>query len=82
METEKLPEVRLDCFDEKSAQWIVDYVEENVPDRRRGSNAIRREGPTVVITYTDKRWPYDITEMAEAEGLAGDREMGAVYACL
>lgn len=82
METEKLPEVRLECFDEASAQWIIDYVDENVPDERRGSNSVRREESTVIITYSHYRWPYDITEMAEAEGLAGDHQMAAVYACL
>lgn len=82
MATKKLPEVRLECLDGKSAQWIIDYVDQNVPAGRRGVNAVRRENSTVVITYINKMWPYDIAEMAEKEKLAGDSECAAVYACL
>jgi len=80
METEKLPEVRLECLDEKSAQWVIDRCNE-APKAGR-NNRGRREGKTVIITYADFRWPYDIAEMAEAEGMAADAEIAAVYACL
>lgn len=82
MGPKELPQVRLECFDEASAQWILDYVDENVPAERRGPNAVRRDGSTVIITYSNYRWPYDIAEMAEAEGLAGDKQIGSVFACL
>lgn len=82
MATEELPEVRLECFDEKSAQWIVDYVIREVPASRRGRNGVRLDGSTVIITYDNKMWPYDIASMAEAENLADDSRVAAVYACL
>lgn len=81
MELEKLPEVRLECLDEESAEEIIRLCGE-VPPRRRGRNAVRREGNVVVITYTTKMWPYDIADMAGDMKLAGDRETAAVFACL
>lgn len=81
METEKLPEVRLECLDEVSAVEVVRRAEE-VPVERRGDNHVRREGSTVIITYTNKMWPYNIADMAGELGLAGDAESAAVFACL
>lgn len=81
MELEKLPEVRLECLDEASAEEVIRRCEE-VPPERRGRNSVRREGSTVIITYTTKMWPYDIADMAGEEGWAGDSESAAVFACL
>lgn len=81
MEGEKLPEVRLECLDEESAKKVMEKVEQ-VPAARRGQNYARREGSTVVITYTNKMWPYDLADMAGEEGWAGDAESAAVFACL
>jgi hypothetical protein len=81
MEGEKLPEVRLVCLDEESAKQVIQKAEE-VPPERRGRNYVRREGATVIITYTHKMWPYDIADMAGELGLAGDAESAAVFACL
>jgi hypothetical protein len=81
MEGEKLPEVRLVCLDEESAKQVMEKAEE-VPQERRGRNYVRREGATVVITYTNKMWPYDLADMAGGLGLAGDSESAAVFACL
>ena len=81
METEKLPEVTLECLDEVSAVEVVRRAEE-VPAEQRGNNHIRREGSTVIITYTNKMWPYNIADMAGELGLAGDAESAAVFACL
>lgn len=81
METEKLPEVRLECLDEVSAVEVVRRAEE-VSVERRGDNHVRREGSTVIITYTNKMWPYNIADMAGELGLAGDAESAAVFACL
>ncbi|WGV35826.1 hypothetical protein SEA_FRANKENWEENIE_137 [Streptomyces phage Frankenweenie] len=81
MEGEKLPEVRLVCLDEESAKEVVRRAEE-VPAERRGKNSVQRDGDTVVITYTNKMWPYDLADMAGDLGLAGDAESAAVFACL
>lgn len=81
MEGEKLPEVRLVCLDEESAKEVVRRAEE-VPAERRGKNSVQRDGDTVVITYTNKMWPYDLADMAGELGLAGDAESAAVFACL
>lgn len=81
MEGEKLPEVRLVCLDEESAKEVVRRAEE-VPAERRGKNSVQRDGETVVITYTNKMWPYDLADMAGDLGLAGDAESAAVFACL
>ncbi|MGH8967756.1 MAG: hypothetical protein ACRDXB_20875 [Actinomycetes bacterium] len=81
MEGEKLPEVRLVCLDEEAAEKVMEHVRE-VPEARRGNNHARREGATVVITYTNKMWPYDLADMAGELGLAGDSESAAVFACL
>lgn len=81
MEGEKLPEVRLVCLDEESAKKVVRRAEE-VPAERRGKNSVQRDGDTVVITYTNKMWPYDLADMAGDLGLAGDAESAAVFACL
>lgn len=81
METEKLPEVWLECFNEESAQKIIDFCNA-VPPERKGRNSARREGSFVTITYTNKMWPYDIAEMAEAENLASDDRTAEVYGCL
>lgn len=81
MEGEKLPEVRLVCLDEESAKTVIEKAEE-VPQERRGRNSVRRDGATVIITYTNKMWPYDLADMAGDMGLAGDAESAAVFACL
>lgn len=81
MEGEKLPEVRLVCLDEESAKEVVRRAEE-VPAERRGKNSVQCDGDTVVITYTNKMWPYDLADMAGDLGLAGDAESAAVFACL
>lgn len=81
MEAEELPEVRLVCLDEESAKEVIEKAE-TVPAERRGQNYVRREGATVIITYTNKMWPYDLADMAGELGLAGDAESAAVFACL
>lgn len=81
MATEKLPEVVLECLDDASAEEVMRRAGE-VPVERRGNNHIRREGSTIIITYTNKMWPYDIADMAGELGLAGDAESAAVFACL
>lgn len=81
MEAEKLPEVRLVCFDDQAAQEVIRLCDE-VPEERRGKNSVRREGNVIVITYTNKMWPYDIADMAGDMALAGDAESAAVFACL
>lgn len=81
METEGLPEVTLECLDEASAMEVMRRAEE-VPEDRRGRNYVRREGKSIILTYTNKMWPYDIADMAGELGLAGDAESAAVFACL
>jgi|EndMetStandDraft_3_1072993.scaffolds.fasta_scaffold286444_2 hypothetical protein len=81
MEGENLPEVRLECLDEEAAEKVMEHVR-GVPEARRGNNHARREGATIVITYTNKMWPYDLADMAGELGLAGDAESAAVFACL
>jgi hypothetical protein len=81
VELEKLPEVRLECLDEKSAMEVIRLCEE-VPEKRRGKNSVRREGNIVVITYNNKMWPYDIADMAGELELAGDAEAAQVFACI
>lgn len=81
METEGLPEVKLECLDEASAVEVMRRAEE-VPASRRNNNHVRRDGSTIIIAYTDKMWPYDIADMAGELGLAGDAESAAVFACL
>lgn len=78
---EKLPEVILECFDEESAKEVMSRVAE-VPPERLGRNAARRDGANIVITYTNKMWPYDLADMAGELGLAGDHESARVIACL
>lgn len=81
MESDELPQVRLECFDGACARKVVAFCEQ-VPENRRGRNSAVRDGSAVVIRYTNKLWPYDIAEMAQAENLAGDSQCAAVYACL
>ncbi len=78
---EKLPEVILECFDEESAKEVMSRIAE-VPPERLGRNAARRDGANIVITYTNKMWPYDLADMAGELGLAGDHESARVIACL
>lgn len=82
MEGEKLPEVRLVCLDEESAKEVMRLIEEARKGKNDRSNTAAREGDTIVITYFDKRWPYDIADMAGDLGLAGDAESAEVFACL
>ena len=81
METEKLLEVRLTCLGDQEAQEVIDRCNEVPPGRRR-KNAVRREGSTVIISYLDKRWPFDIADMAGELGLASDGESARVIAQL
>lgn len=81
MTMEKLSEVTLTCLDEESAREVMKRIDE-VPSERRGSNGARREGADIVLTYSNKMWPYDIADMAGELELAGDAESAAVIACL
>jgi hypothetical protein len=75
-----LPTVTLRCLDEVSAQRVVNEF----PNRDRGgqTNTMKLDGGTVVITYADKRWPYDIADWAGEMGLASDSDSARVIACL
>lgn len=81
MDLEKLPEVRLECLDEDSAEAVMKWVA-TVPPERLGNNSARREGRVIVIAYSNKMWPYDLADMAGELGFAGDAESAAVFACL
>jgi len=81
METEKLLEVRMKCLGEEQAQEVIDRCGE-VPEERRGKNAVRREGDTVIISYNNKMWPYDIADMAGELELASDEDSARVFACI
>jgi hypothetical protein len=81
MDLQKLPEVTLECLDEESAQEVMRRVAE-IPLKRLGRNAARREGVNVIITYDNKMWPFDLADMAGELGLAGDHESARVIACL
>lgn len=77
----KLPEVRLKCLDEESAIKVMEKVDE-VPASRRGRNFAVRNGDTIVITYSNKMWPFDIADMAGELELASDHDSAQVIACL
>lgn len=82
METEELSEVRLTCLTEEGAEDIVKRCAE-VPKKRLGTtHSARREERVVVITYTNKLWPYDIIDMAAELGLIEDSEAGRAFSCL
>lgn len=81
MATEGLLEIRLKCLDEESAKKVVEETEK-VPAARKGSNSAIQEGSYVVISYSNKMWPYDIADMAADSGLASDEDAAAVFACL
>lgn len=75
-----LPRVTLKCLDAESARRVVSEF----PNRDRGgmTNTMTVEGDTVVITYADKMWPYDIADWAGEAGLASDSDSARVFACL
>ena len=81
MDLIKLPEVRLKCLDEESAIKVMEKVDE-VPASRRGRNFAVRNGDTIVITYSNKMWPFDIADMAGELELASDHDSAQVIACL
>lgn len=81
MDLTKLPEVRLKCLDEESAIKVMEKVDE-VPASRRGRNFAVRNGDTIVITYSNKMWPFDIADMAGELELASDHDSAQVIACL
>lgn len=75
-----LPKVTLKCLDVESARRVADEF----PNRDRGgtSNTMEVDGDTVVITYIDKMWPYDMANWAGEMGLASDSDSAKVIACL
>lgn len=74
-----MTEVRLVCVSEEAAQQVINACD---AAPRKGSNSARRDGKTVIISYVNKMWPYDIAEMAEELHLASDSDIAGVYACL
>lgn len=76
----QLPTVTLRCVDAESARRVVGEF----PNRDRGGdlNTMAVDGDTVVITYVDKMWPYDIADWAGGMGLASDSDSARVFACL
>ncbi|QPL14445.1 hypothetical protein SEA_EHYELIMAYOE_128 [Streptomyces phage EhyElimayoE] len=75
-------EVRLTCLTEDAAEDVVRRCDE-VPKERLGeTHSARREGNIVVISYTNKLWPFDIADMASDLGAADDAEVAKVIACL
>lgn len=75
-----LPTVRLRCLSEEAAQEVVDRCQ--AAPRPGRHNRARRDGDSVIITYANKLWPYNIAEMAKELGLASDSEAARVLACL
>lgn len=82
MANEEPLEVRLTCLTEEAAEDIVKRCAE-VPKERLGeTHSARREANVVIISYTNKLWPYDIVDMASDLGATDDAEAGRVLACL
>lgn len=81
MSIQRLPQVRMECLDERAAIEVVRLCGE-APHARHGVNEVSREGNIVTIMYSDKMWPYDIVEMADELNLVGDSQAAAVLACL
>jgi hypothetical protein len=75
-----LPTVRLRCLSAEAAQEVVRRCDE--APHKGWNNQTRLDGDSVVITYADKRWPYDIAEMAQELDLASDADAARVIACL
>lgn len=75
-----LPKVTLKCLDAGSARRVA----AEFPNRDRGgaSNRMEADGDTIVITYADKMWPYDIADWAGEMGLASDSDSAKVISCL
>lgn len=79
-EFDTLPTVTLRCLSPEAAERVADEF----PNKSRGgrSNTMKVVGNAVVITYTDKRWPYDIADWAGDEGLASDHDSAMVFASI
>lgn len=75
-----LPTVRLRCLSEEAAQDVFARCQE--APRTGPHNRARLDGDSVIITYENKLWPYDIAEMAQELGLAAEFEAARVIACL
>lgn len=73
-----MPETRLVCLDETHAAAVIEEA------TRPGDtvHTVRQEGPVVVISYFDKRWPLDVADWAGEHGHASDHEAARVIAGL
>lgn len=68
----------LDCATPEDAAKVV--AEANRPGDN--AHAARQEGSRVVITYADKRYPYDVASWAYEAGHADDDQAAAVIGSL
>lgn len=68
----------LDCFDEESAQRVVDFCADSATE----GNFAAREDTFVTLTYTDKAWAYRVSEMAEASRLASQDRLMEFFGCI
>ncbi|MCI3277576.1 hypothetical protein [Streptomyces cylindrosporus] len=73
-----MPDIRLACLDEQHAAAVI--AEAHRPDDP--DHKVRQDGPVVVITYFDKRYPLDIADWAGQHGHATDRDAANVIARL
>lgn len=74
----ELPTVELLCISADDAAAVV--AEATRPDDK--DHTVRQDGATVVITYFDKRFPYDVAGWAFDSGHASDKAAADVVARL
>lgn len=73
-----MPTLRLTCLDTQHAAAVI--AEATRPGDQ--VHTVRQDGPVVVISYFDKRYPLDIADWAGEHGHASDTEAAAVIARL
>lgn len=72
-----MTETRLQCLSAESAQAVAAYAD--LPDQ---NHRARADGPTVMLSYFDKRYPLDVADWAFEHGHAEDSAAAAVIASL
>jgi hypothetical protein len=72
-----MPEIRLECVSPDAARKVARDA-----DKPSQGHRARAEGSAVILTYTDKRYPYDVAGWAFDQGHATDKAAADVIAGL